>query len=157
MWCLPTDQRKFTVNSNKLPTLVTYRSAEALRDSGIRYAYLKAGMLAALAIAVLLGASVLWLIVKSPEHTGPLRWLLLGLEFAACAAVAVCSRAIEYPQTPRMTLDELEAMRDKMGVPAHVFQQTHDSVLHGSMDEVHAGWKAQELFQRLKNSSGRID
>lgn len=143
-------------SSNKLPTLVTYRSAEALRDSGIRYAYLKAGMLASFAIAVLLGACVLWLIATPTGNSVFLGWVLLGFAVASGAATAVFGRAMEFPQSPRMTQEELDSMRDEMGIPAHVFRQTHDSVLHGSMEEVHAGWKARELIERFKNS-GRFD
>lgn len=144
-------------NSIKLPTLVTYRSAEALRDSGIRYAYLKAGMLVSFAIAILLGACGLRLIFGSHEPVNSLVWPLLIFSIAAGAAAAACGRAMEYPHCPRLTLEELETMRNEMGIPPNVFQQTHDSVLHGSMDEVHAGWKTQELIQRFKNSSGRMD
>lgn len=138
---------------NKLPTLVTYRSAEAFRDAGIRYAYLKAGMVTSFAIAVVLVSAVLWLVLKNPEQTDPLAWLLLCIAVAASAGMVLCARAVEFPHCPRMTLEELEIMRTEMGIPGQVFQQTHDSVLQGSMEEVHAGWKAQELIQRFKNSS----
>ncbi|ART61468.1 hypothetical protein CBP36_21100 (plasmid) [Acidovorax carolinensis] len=144
-------------NAKNLPTLVTYRSAEAFRDAGIRYAYMRAGMVASLVIVVLAGSGVAWLILKSPEQIGPWVWLLLGIAFAAVGATAVFGRAVDFPHTPRMTLEELETMRVDMEIPPYVFQRTNDSVLHGSMEEVDAGWKARELVQKLRNSPAQFD
>lgn len=144
-------------NAKRLPTLVTYRSAEAFRDAGIRYAYMRAGVLASFMIAMLAGSVVLRLMLKSPEQSDSLAWLLSGIAVAAGVAMVLYGRAVEYPQCPRMTLEELEAMRSDMGMPAHVFQQTHDSVLHGSMEEIHAQSKALDLIQRLMRSPSRMD
>lgn len=150
-------RKKHTVsNSNSLPTLVTYRSAEALRDSGIRFAYLRSGMLASCVIAVLLIGVALWLKVKSPE-TDTLIWLLVGLSVAAVAAMAGFGHAMEFPHSPRMTMEELETMRVEMGIPDHIYQQTNAAVLHGSMDEIRAGWKAEEVIQRIKKSLGHFE
>ena len=75
--------------------------------------------------------------------------MLLGISIAAGAAMALCGRAMVFPQFPRMSLEELEIMRSEMGIPAHVFQQTHDGVLHGSMEDIEADGKARELIQRV--------
>ena len=86
-----------------------------------------------------------------PDRTGTLGWMLLGLPAASIASLAVYLKTVKFPNYPRMTLDELDVMRKEMGLPAHVFQQTHDSVLHGSGAEIDAGTQADALIQKLKS------
>lgn len=142
-------------STSKAPTLVTYRSAEALRDAGIRYAYMKAGMFASLVASALFGAGGLWILLRGLDGPHPLVWLLLVLAVASGLISVACGRAMEFPHFPRLTLDELEIMKSGMGLSAKNFQLTHDSVLHGSEDEVRSIWKANELLQRLMRSSGQ--
>ncbi|WP_291519319.1 hypothetical protein [Acidovorax sp.] len=144
-------------NSADSPILVTYRSAEELRDAGIKYAYLKAGVFAAFWLAVFFLMCCLWLLSRSPEHPHPLAWLAFVLGISSGLVMMACGRAIEFPHCPRLTLDELEIMKNGMGLSDITFQRTHDSVIHGSVDEVRAIWKAQDLIQRLRRSSGRTD
>ena len=143
------------INSAESPILVTYRSAEALRDAGIKYAYFKAGVFAAFLVEVFFLMCGLWLVSRSPEHPHPLAWLALLFAIASGLVMVACGRAIEFPHCPRLTLDELETMKNGMGLSATIFQRTHDSVLQGSMDEMRSIWKAQDLIQRLRRSSGR--
>ncbi len=118
---------------------------------------MKAGMFASFAIAMLAAVVVVVLIQKSPQQIGPLVLVLFGVSVAAAVAMVLFGRAVNFPHCPRMTLEELETLRTEMGIPTHVFQQTHDSVLHGSADEIRAGWKAREFIRRIKNASGHID
>ncbi len=53
---------------------------------------------------------------------------------------------------PRLPAADANA---QLATAVRLFQRTHDSVLQGSMDEVRAIWKAQNLIQRLRRSSGR--
>lgn len=117
-------------HKNKLPTLLTYRSAEAFRDAGIRYAYLKAGMLICATIGIFVSCFSMWLLVENPFQMGQLEWLFLcTILTAATVGMMLCIRNIEFPHFPSMTMEELEAMRTKMGISHQVFQQTHDSVI----------------------------
>lgn len=136
----------------RLPTLITIRSAEAWRDAGIRFAYLKAGIIGALALLIPISIFLLWILQKPQEHDIGSVWLMLGLVLALMVSIALCARSMEFPHFPRMTLEELEIMRVEMGIPAHVFKQTHDSVLHGSSEEVRAGMQTNELIEKLKKS-----
>lgn len=139
-------------SEERLPTLITIRSAEAWRDAGIRFAYLKAGIIGALALLIPISIYLLWILQKPQEHDIGSVWLMLGLVLALMVSIALCARAMEFPHFPRMTLEELEIMRVEMGIPAHVFKQTHDSVLHGSSEEVRAGMQTNELIEKLKKS-----
>lgn len=142
-------------NATSLPILVTYRSAEALRDAGILYAYLKAGKLVSFATSAISSTIALWLLSINPEHhlAHPLVWLLLAIAITAGLAIVACDRVMEFPHSPRLTLDELESMKNEMGLSPQVFQRTHDSVLHASMDEIQAMKKTNHLIQRLIKSS----
>ena len=60
------------INSAESPILVTYRSAEALRDAGIKYAYLKAGVFAAFWVAVFFLMCGLWLYREA--RSIPIHW-----------------------------------------------------------------------------------
>lgn len=114
---------------NELPILVTLRSAEEMRDAGIRFAYLRAGMFVSLFIVLIMVACFVYLTEGSSRQIVPLAGLFMGLVFAAVVTIGMCTRAMEFPQYPRLEREELDAMQNQMGIPAHVFRQTHDNVV----------------------------
>ena len=129
----------------QLPTLVTYRSAIALRDAGIQYAYRKAGMYAGSLVALCAMAVGAYFMVTGREL--PLTLLLLG--FLALGIAYRCAEKAVFPQEPRLTLEELDTMRNDIGLRPDVFKQTHDSVLHGSDDEHQAIDKANAVLTQI--------
>lgn len=135
----------------KLPTLVTYRSAIDLRDAGIRYAYLKAGMYAG--SFVMLCAMAVSAYFLMTGQVPPLTLPFLGI-FAVGIAYWCAEKAI-FPHTPRLTLEELESMRSDIGLRPDVFKQTHDSVLHGSENEHQAIDKANALLRKVARTARR--
>ncbi len=139
-------------DSGKLPTLVTLRAARALRDEGIRYAYQRAGLYAGLILGPCISAGATYC-VGDPTHPTALIFSVAGLLLMALGAF-VGTRAT-YPQTPRLTLEEIERMRDDMGLPPSVFRQTHDNVLHGSPAEHQAAATTDELLSRLQKRAER--
>ncbi len=134
----------------RTPTLVTYRSAIELRDAGIEYAYRKLGMHVGLFVVLcVMAASVFYLVTG--KGLPPLVLLLIGL--AAMGVAAWCAEKAVFPQEPRLTLDELETLRNDMGIPADVFKQTHDSVIHGSIEEHQAMEGANTVLNRIARAA----
>lgn len=131
---------------NKFPTLVTFRSAIQLRDAGIRYAYLKVGLFIGMTIALLAGCVALFALARA-EYAGFV-WIALVTAFGGVAVAYSCARKAEFPHLPRLTLDELEAMQQDMGLPSAVIRQTQDCVLHGSKEEHLAAEEAQALLRK---------
>lgn len=129
----------------RLPTLITCRSAIELRDEGIRYANLRAGMLSAI-LAGLAAATGPWWLREA--------WISYPLLAAATAGAGVvayfCGSRAEFPHTPRLTLAEMEAMRDDLQLSPGVLQQTYGAVLHGSFDEHRAIETADNFLNRIK-------
>lgn len=137
------------------PTLVTLESAEAFRDAGIRYAQMRTGLWLGGAAACALGAYA----AANLEADWSL-WTWLALLSAWAAALAVgfyCGNRSEFPHTPRVSLDDLQTMRDDMGLPAAVFAQTHDAVIHGTVDDWRAMRGAKALIERSKIGADRAD
>ena len=138
--------------SKKLPILVTLRSAAALRDDAILYAYCRAGFHVCLLLAVVSGVVGQCLLV----YTDAAGWVS-GL-FAVCMVVFgfvayFCGEKMEYPHFPRLTLDELEAMRDDMGLSPENYMQTHNNVLHASRQEMQAMETADSLLNAIKQKA----
>lgn len=131
----------------RLPTLVTYRSAEELRDAGMRFAYRKAGLYVGALVAILSVFAATWSGVASE-----LMFVLFGVGVVALAVASYCGRTLEFPHCPRLSLEELESMRDDMGLPPEVFRQTHDNVLHGSFEEHRAITKTNAVLAKIKQS-----
>jgi hypothetical protein len=96
------------------PTLIIYRSAEALRDAGIRYAYMKAGMIASMGVFVLAGAGAIWLLLENTQQFVAWSWLLLVIELATAVAATLFGRAAKFPHCARMTLEELDTPQTGM-------------------------------------------
>lgn len=116
------------------PTLVTYRSAEEMRDAGIRYAYRMAVVIGCGSIAALCALTGPLLMLSQLEHG----WASILMAVAVLAAGAAfygheTARA-KYPRHPRLTLAELNAMSG-MRLPPEVMEQTIDSVLIGTPEE----------------------
>lgn len=120
------------------PTLISMRSAVEWRDAGMRYAYLKAGGIAAVATTLILCFGLGLLVIEKSTSNILLTLSLNVLAFVSLGAALLCARKMSFPHFPRMTLEELECMRNEMGIPASVYQRTHDRVLHGSFDEHNA-------------------
>ena len=138
------------MTTKRLPTLVTYRSAEALRNDGIGYGYRKAAMHFSLLIAVAAGGFAEVQTI-CPGTVGTITLLLIA---AAAAAIAFyCGKTSEFPHFPRLTLEELEAMREDMALPPAVCQQTENSVLIGSAAEIRAMNLTDSLLERVRSTA----
>lgn len=114
--------------SARFPTLVTYRSAEALRNDGIRYAYLKFTQFIGftLALAMLcLGIAI--------DSIWP-----LGISIVAMGVALFCGNKAEYPSFVRLSVAEMDLMAQEMGLPPAVIKQTQNSVLLGLPEEISA-------------------
>lgn len=118
---------------NRFPTLVTYRSALAMRDEAIGFAYRKVGHRVGCFVGLLCMLAAVYLLVSGAG----LLWVGLLLMGGACAlgVAFYCARTLDFPHFARLSLEELELMRDEMGLRPDVYLQTHGSVLHGSLDE----------------------
>lgn len=140
------------MTTKRLPTLVTYRSAEALRDDGIGYGYRKAAMLFFLLIAVAAGGfAEVQTISSGTVESSTLA--LLAIALAAAAIAFYCGKTAEYPHIPRLTIEELETMRGEMGLPPAVCQQTENSVLVGSAAEIQAMNLTDSLLERVRSAA----
>lgn len=135
---------------DRLPTLVTYRSAQALRDDGIRYGYLKAGMYAGYALGLISGGVALYLILTGSSSGWPTELMIFNI--GANIGGLVCSRFASFPHTPRLTLEELNVMANDMGLPQAIFRQTDEAVLHGSFDEFRAIEQTNVILARAQAS-----
>ena len=140
------------MDMDKLPTLITHRSAEELRDAGIAYAYKKAGLHVGLVVVfAVIGANVF--LYLSGKET-PLALLLIGV--VAMAAAFWCGHTAVYPHTPRLTLEELDTMKNDIGLRPDVFKQTYDSVLHGSAEEHQAIEKAHVVLEQISRAANKV-
>lgn len=117
--------------------LVTLRSAYALRDDGARFAYWKSGMFGAMLLGINFLACSVGLRWMRPDAV-VLPMVLLALAAALFVAVGWCAKRLRYPHCVRLTREELDAMRDDMGIPDDVFRLTQDSVIHGSKEDFQA-------------------
>lgn len=134
----------------RLPTLVTYRSAEDLRNAGIRFAYRKAGLYVGTLVVLLCMVAGIRLILSGVDNG-------LMLALFAIGGVSLCvalysAKTMEFPHSPRLSLVELEAMRDDMGLLPAVFKQTRDSVLHGTLEEHRAIETADVVLSNIQKS-----
>lgn len=140
---------------DRLPTLVTYRSAVELRDAGIRYAYRKAGMHAGLLIGPIAASVALYLVWSENTASSVLLLPLLIVGVLSIAIAGVCGKAAEFPHAPRLTLEELDTMRNDMGLSPEIFRQTHDSVLQGSFAEHKAIEQTDAVLARVQQLVGK--
>lgn len=140
------------MTTKRLPTLVTYRSAEALRDDGIGYGYRKAAMHFSLLVAVAAGGFA-QVQTMSSGTVGNITLVLLLIAAAAATIAFYCGKTAEYPHFPRLTLEELEAMREEMALPPAVCQQTENSVLIGSAAEIRAMNLTDSLLERVRSAA----
>lgn len=141
--------------TDRLPTLVTYRSATELRDAGIRYAYRRAGMHIGIVVGLVAASVAQYLAMVAGAEIGILEWMLFIFGIASIFVAGYCGRTAEFPQCPRITLEELDAMRNEMGLLPEVFRQTHDSVLHGSFEEHRAIDDTAVILERVKQASSK--
>lgn len=141
--------------NDRLPTLVTYRSAVELRDAGIRYAYLKACMHAGLMIGMINVCVVVYLTWSEHPASSVLLLPLLIVGVLSIAIAGVCGKAAEFPHAPRLTLEELDTMRNDMGLSPEIFRQTHDSVLQGSFAEHKAIEQTDAVLARVQQLVGK--
>jgi hypothetical protein len=135
----------------RLPTLVTFRSAEAFRDDGIHFAYRKAGLHVGLLLALCCMAAATRLALSGVDNG--LMWALFGLGAASMCIALYSARSMEFPRFPRLSLEELEAMRHDMGILPEVFKQTHDNVLHGTPDEFRAIETADAVLSKIQKNA----
>lgn len=136
------------------PTLITYRSAVELRDLGIRYAYMKAGM----HIALLVSAALLG-VASSLAWNGTTNQILAALLIGALLSTGLaiyCGHNTEFPHTPRITLEELELMSDELHVPRAVIQQTKERALIGTIEEIKAIFQAEAFVERARKLSKTV-
>lgn len=131
----------------RLPTLITYRSAEVMRDDAIRFAYRKMGLHIGLLIGLLCLFAAMRLVTTGSDEL--LMYALLGVGAAALAAACYCGKTMDFPHCPRLSLEELELMRNEMGLRTDVYQQTHDTVLHGTFDEHRAMKQTDEVLAKI--------
>lgn len=141
--------------NDRLPTLVTYRSAVELRDAGIRYAYLKACMHAGLMIGMINACVVVYLTWSEHPASSTLLLPLLIVGSISVATAAACGKTAEFPHAPRLTLEELDNMRNDMGLSPQVFRQTSDSVLQGSFAEHKAIAQTDAVLARVQQLAGK--
>ena len=141
--------------NDRLPTLVTYRSAVELRDAGIRYAYLKACMHAGLMIGMINACVVVYLIWSEHPASSVLLLPLLIVGVLSIAIAGVCGKAAEFPHAPRLRLEDLDTMRNDMGLSLEIFRQTHNSVLQGSFAEHKAIEQTDAVLARVQQLAGK--
>ncbi len=132
----------------RLPTLITYRSAEAMRDDAIRFANRKMGLHIGLLVGLLCMLGAMRLVTTGADEV--LSYALLGIGASALAAAYYCGKTMDFPHCPRLSLEELETMRNEMGLRSEVYQQTHDSVLHGTFDEHRAIKQTDDVLAKIK-------
>lgn len=134
----------------RLPTLITYRSAEVMRQESIQWAYRRAGLYVGMLIFALSMAAAARTVFIGADDFMSAVLFLVGL--ASLAAAAYCGTTMDYPHFPRLSLDELAAMRDDMGLPAVVFQQTHDAVIHGTAEDRFASRRVDEIIAKIQQT-----
>lgn len=139
----------------KLPTLITLRSAYSFRDEGIHYAMLRCGLFLGLAIAMIALGLAQYFAMGGELDSDTATWLLLTVCGIALVTVAYCSRRAKYPHFPRLTLDELEALQYEMGLSAENFKRTSDSVLHGSFEEHRAMDTTDTILDKLRRVTSK--
>ena len=132
----------------RLPTLIPYRSAEAMRDDAIRFAYRKMGLRLGVPVAILCLLAAMRLLTTGSDEL--LVYALLGGGAFALAVVGYCGKTMEFPHCPRLSLEELELMRNEMGLRPDIYRQTHDSVLHGTFDEHRAIEQTNDVLAKIK-------
>ena len=140
---------------DRLPTLVTYRSAAELRDAGIRYAHLRACMHVGLWIGMSAASTALYIVWSENPANNVLLLPLLICGVISMSIAGVCAKTADFPHTPRLTLEELDAMRNDMGLSPEIFRQTHDSVLQGSFAEHKAIEQTDAVLARVQRSAGK--
>lgn len=134
----------------RLPTLVTFRSAQDLRDAGIHFAYRKAGLNVGLLVAILSMAAVLHIRLYGADDT--FMWALFGVSAISVCIAIYSSKTMEFPQFPRLSIEELETMRYDMGLRPDVFSQTYGAVLHGTPEEHRAIYAADAVISKIQNN-----
>lgn len=117
----------------RMPTLVTYRSAEEMKRAGIRYGAIKAVQTFAILLAFM---AVSCGLVLQSELPG---WAALGALWGIGVAI-VCYKlsgdmVCNGDLSPRLSFEELDAMKSHMGIPSSVFEQTNSAVLHGTKED----------------------
>lgn len=119
------------MENKKPPVIVTYRSAVALRDAGIRYGILRAGQYASFVFwAGFFLVAVGGLLGLLPRVTVAIG--ILGIVLTVAGAY-LCATKIEFPHAPRIFTAELEALA-KAGVPKHLLQGSVQNCLCESED-----------------------
>lgn len=138
--------------SDNVPVLVTIKSAATFRDDAIRYAYYRAGLFACTLISVVSVAGLHYLLAYTAVGTATLG-LVGGTAAVAAIAAFICAKRRVFPQVPRISFEELEMMRDGMGLPPDVYQRTCENVLIGSIEERRAIDKTDVLLKTLQQKS----
>lgn len=126
----------------RLPTLITLRSAEVLREEAMQFAYRKVGMHVGVLLAAVCMSISLHLALAGDSVGG----VSIGLALVSPLLLGVawyCGRTLSFPHCPRLTFAELDAMRNDMGLPAEVLEQTYDSVVVGSDEDWQSVKRAQ--------------
>lgn len=136
---------------NRLPTLITYRSAAVMREEAIQFAYRKLGLYLGLPGASLGTAAGAWLTLAGTDSV--LAMALFVVSLVSFALAMYCARTMRYPHNPRLSFEELNMMRDDMGLPAEVFQQTRDSVVLGSDEDWKSVKQAEAAVERIRRDA----
>lgn len=132
----------------RLPTLITYRSAMVMREEAIQFAYRKMGQYVSMLVGSMSMAAGAWLILTGASNA--LLWSLLVVSLASSIAATYCGRTMSFPHCPRLSFEELDAMRDDMGLPAEVIHQTRDSVVLGSEEDWKAARQAEAVVAKIQ-------
>lgn len=141
-----------SIDNNGKLILVSLDAANWFRDEGMRFAYWKSAVIGLMLMANLFFALAAGLYLYAPGWEIALLVCLL-MAFVSLVAMAWCNKSAEFPQCVRMTREELDTMRDDMGIPADVFQRTHDNVIHGSRMDFRADEQVEKVVRRARFSS----
>lgn len=103
-----------------------------------------------LLVAILSMAAVLHIRLYGADDT--FMWALFGVSAISVCIAIYSSKTMEFPQFPRLSIEELETMRYDMGLRPDVFSQTYGAVLHGTPEEHRAIYAADAVISKIQNN-----
>ena len=128
----------------KLPILVTLEAAEAYKEAAIAYAAKRTAAYFCLFVLCLFIPFTFILLLDESSHFGYYFPALLLCPILGGASYYLLNNS-DYPHCPRISSDELEFIREEMGLPLSVIQEMEDSVIHSTKSEN----EARELVKKM--------